>query len=159
MSNRTLLVLNGPGLGDVRNFAGDTFGIESLEHIETACNALCTSLGVELDFRQTDDQDQMIDWIRNEADGFGALIINQLGCADKSPVNYTKYVADLDVLASLSIPVTEIHLINVFRYDPGAFTPLQGPSGKTALVCGLGLDSYRVAIRAAARLVVGSDIR
>lgn len=155
MRNGTLLILNGPGLADSDALASDTVKVNSLEQIRSACERLCADLDVDLDFRQTDDQDRMIDWIRNEANGFDALVINPMGCAKTSPVDYPRYVQDLDVLASLSIPVTEIHLTNVLRFDADTFSMLRGPLNKTAFVSGLGLDSYLLAIRAASRQISG----
>ena len=156
MNSESLLVLNGPGLARVEEFAEDAFGIVSLSQIKQACEQLCEELNVGLDFRQSDDQEQIIQWIKNEADEFGTLILNQMGCAQRTPIDYARYCTDLEVLTTLSRPVTEIHMTNVFRHDPGTFKALRGPEGKTSLVCGLGLDSYRVAIRAAARHVAGS---
>ncbi len=157
MTNQTLLILNGPGLTDVQSFASDEFGVTSLDQIRSSCESLCSDLGIGLDFRQSDDQNQIVDWIREEAGNFAALIINQMGCANTSPVDYPKYCADLGILATLPVPVTEIHLTNVLRFDPDMFQALPGPPSKTALICGLGLDSYRVAIRAAVKRIKGQS--
>ncbi len=157
MTSKTLLILNGPGLTDVQSFAGDEFGVTSLDQIRSSCESLCSDLGIGLDFRQSDDQNQIVDWISKEANRFDALIINQMGCANTSPVDYPKYCADLGVLATLSVPVTEIHLTNVLRFDPDMFQALPGPPNKTSMICGLGLDSYRVAIRAAAKRAAGQS--
>ena len=151
MSDRSLLVLNGPGLANMEEFADDTLGITSLRHIQQSCAALCANLGVSLDFRQSDDQDQIIRWIRDDASQFDALIINQMGCAQRTKIDYAKYCSNLDILSGVSCRVTEIHMTNVLRFDPGVFKALRGPEGKTALICGLGADSYFVAIRAAAK--------
>ena len=159
MNDRTLLILNGPGLARLSDFASDAFGVTSLEQVQSACEALCVELGVELDFRQTDNPNQMVQWIRDEADSYAALIVNQLGCADPTTIDYAQYVSDLSVLATLSVPVTEIHMTNVLRFDSGKFKALRGPAGKTALICGLGIDSYRLAIRAAAKNVSGSSAK
>ncbi len=156
MNSESLLILNGPGLARVEEFAKDAFGVVSLSQIEQACEQLCEELNVTLDFRQSDDQEQIIQWIKHEANEFGALIFNQMGCAMRTPIDYAKYCADLEILTTLSRPVTEIHMTNVFRHDPDTFKALRGPEGKSSFVCGLGLDSYRVAIRAAAKNLTGS---
>ncbi|MFK8030607.1 MAG: type II 3-dehydroquinate dehydratase [Gammaproteobacteria bacterium] len=153
MSDPSLLVLNGPGLANMEEFADDTLGITSLKLIQHSCTALCANLGLTLDFRQSDNQDEVVRWVREDANQFDALIINQMGCAERTSIDYAKYCADLEVLSQVTCRVTEIHMTNVLRYDEGAFKALRGPDGKTALICGLGADSYHVAIRAAVRLL------
>lgn len=156
MSDVALLVLNGPGLARLGDFADDACGVNSLDQVRRACEQLGSELGVRIDFRQTDDTDELTRWIRNDVNQFDALIINQLGCVDTSPVDYPTYRKQMEILATLSVPVTEVHMTNVLRDDPDRFSALRGPAGKTAMICGLGLDSYRVAIRAAAGAAVGS---
>lgn len=159
MSDTSILILNGPGLSDFSAFADDALGITSINHIEAQCVALGKTLNARIDFRQSDDQDEIIRWIETDASTFDALIINQLGCTERAPVDYPRYCKDLDILATLSCPVTEIHMTNVLRHDRGAFQSLRGPEGNTALVCGLGADSYDVAIRAAVpRLPVPASV-
>ncbi len=131
----------------------DAAGVVSLDNVRDVCEQLCNELSIALDFRQSDDQNEIVRWIKEDASEYAALIFNQMGCAERTPIDYPKYCNDLAVLTSLTIPFTEIHMTNVFRDDPGVFKALRGPQGNTAFICGLGIDSYRLAIRAAARRI------
>ncbi|MEM7084248.1 MAG: type II 3-dehydroquinate dehydratase [Pseudomonadota bacterium] len=140
----SLLIINGPGLT-----YSESFGAESFDTIHNACTDLCASLNIDLDFRQSDDPQDVIQWIKRDAASHDALIINQMGCMDRTPIDYKHYAHGLRALQALQCRVIEVNLTNVFRDDPGVFTPVQGPSGRSALISGLGVNGYRLAIRAA----------
>lgn len=149
MSDTTVLILNGPGLSSFDAFADPKLGITSLDDIRSLCQSRCNELGAQLDFRQSDDQNEVVRWIAQDANRFDALIFNPLGCIERTPIDYPRYCDELGVLANVTCTVTELHLTHVLRYDAGAFESLRGPQGNTALICGLGAEGYRVAINAA----------
>jgi len=148
MSGKTLLLLNGPGLADLSNFDGNSYGDLSLESIRTSCTTLCEELDIELDFRQTDDEDEMFRWIAKDSEAFDALIINPVGYSRAAVVEFELYRSAIRMIAHLKKPVTEVHITNIFLPGAEITKPLQVPEGEMGFVCGLGVHSYLLAIRA-----------
>ena len=151
MMGNSLLVLNGPGLADL-SADGNCNGDLTLEKIRVQCSALCKQLGVGLDFRQTDDQEEMIRWITKESENFGALIINPVGYARAGAVDFDKYRSALEMLKKR---IVEVHITNIFREGSELIRPLQGPEGETGFISGLGIQGYLLAIRTLAKQLLG----
>lgn len=145
LTNRTLLILNGTRPGGP---GGDGHGDAALEQLREQCAALCSRLGMDLEFRQAKDEDQVLDWIASDSSQFDALILSPPG-----PVDSERYGAALEAASHPKKPVIEVHPDNVFLSDGEAHKPLQGPEGETGFVCGLGLQGYLLAIRAIAKRV------
>lgn len=154
MNDHTLLILNGPGLSDL-SVGGDTRGNLTLEQIRDECSAMCDELGMSLEFRQTDDQDEMDRWIARDSDHFDALIINPAGNVNADSVDADTYLSAIKLMPHQNKPVIEIHLTNTFREKAELTRPLQGPEGSLGFICGLGLHSYLLAIKACAKRLQG----
>lgn len=150
MKDKALLILSGPGLADL-GVSGDI----TLDEIRDACSALCDELGISLEFRQTDNQDEMFGWIAQDSVRFDALIINPLGYLKSGTVDFDMYHSAIKKIANRNKPVIEVRLSNIFRHDDEPTGPLQGPEGEMGFVCGLGLHSYLLGIKAAARRLQG----
>lgn len=99
-------IINGPNLNFLKDRDHMWYGYLSLEDIEQSCRSLCLNHGVDLVFRQSAYEGQLIDWVhesRLESDG---LIINPGGYAHTS-------IALMDAVEMLDIPVVEVHLSNI----------------------------------------------
>jgi 3-dehydroquinate dehydratase-2 len=150
MKNKTLLILNGPGLADL-SVAGDRYGNIAFEQIRDKCSALCDELGIGLEFRQSDDQEEMFRWITADSGRFDALIINPVGYEKTSTVDFDMYRSAIEMIAHLNKPVIEVHLTNIFRNNDESTMPLKGPEGAMGFVCGMGVHSYLLGIKAVAK--------
>ena len=150
MKNKKLLILNGPGLADL-NVGGGRCGNITLNQIRDECAALCDHLGISLDFRQTDDEEEILRWIVEDSENYGALIINPVGCARAETVDLDRYHSAIQMIAHLHRPVIEVHLTNIFREGDELAKPLQGLEGEMGFVCGMGIHSYLLGINAAAK--------
>ena len=146
MKDRSLLILNGPGLSDL-SAVGDI----TLEQVHDECSAVCDELGMSLEFRQTDDQNEMFRWITADSIQFDALLINPAGDPKAGTLDFDGYRAAFENIAHLNKPIIEVHLANVFAQDDRSTRPLQGPEGEMGFICGLGKHGYLLGIRAAAR--------
>lgn len=146
----SILVLNGPGLEDLRDDDGDTDRDLTLAEIRDACARLCESLELELDFRQTEDQDEMRRWIGKDSRDFDGIILNSFGCSRASTVTYPAYRPAVEMIAGLKKPIVEVHINNIFSEGPEITEPAHEPGIDMGLVCGLGLHGYLLAIRAIA---------
>lgn len=150
MKNR-ILVLNGPGLADPSDFDGRACRGLTLAGIRDACEGLCESLALKVDFRQTEDQEEMFRWIAKDSEEFDGVIINPVGCSRESTVAHPVYRSAIHMIAALKKPVIEIHINNIFSQGSEISRPVHEPAGDRGFVCGLGLHGYLLAIRAMAR--------
>lgn len=148
--NNTLLVLNGPGLADL-SADGSRYGGLTLGQVRDECSALCERLDLQLDFRQTDDEEEMFRWITNDSEKFAGLIINPSGCTKSDSVDFDWYRSAIDLIAHLKKPVVEVHMSNIFREDVEFARPLQASGSEMGFVCGFGKHSYLLAINAVAK--------
>lgn len=141
MQTRAVLIVNGPGAADPA--AGVT-----LQSIEETCGACCDEVGLNLEFRSTDEADVIAGWIAAEGGNYDALIVNPAGADDCNAIR-----AAIEMTARAGKPLVEVHLANVFRRGAAAHEPLRGPDGATGFICGMGAHGYTLGIRAvAARL-------
>jgi 3-dehydroquinate dehydratase-2 len=132
--------LNGPNANLYGLDATGTYGMESFPQIAQRCQKHAEALHAALDFRQTNDEGELIDWIqqaRLEADG---LIINGAG------LTYTS-VAVLDALLALGKPIIEVHMSNIYRREPFRHHSFISKAA-TGIVAGLGPLGYELAITA-----------
>lgn len=150
MKDKTLLILNGPGLADLSG-ADERYGNITLEQIKDDCAARCDELGIDIEFRQTDDLDDMFHWIATDSDHFDALIINPVGYVKADTVDVDRYRSAMKAIAHRNKPVIEVHLSNIFRDGAELAKPLQGPEGEMGFICGLGKNSYLLGINAVAK--------
>lgn len=143
----TVLVLNGPNLARLGAREPDVYGTATLDDLRTACEATAGELGLSVDFRQTDDESQLIAWVHEAADRRLPMVLN--------PAAFTHYSYALrDALAMRTAPLVEVHLSNpaareAFRHN----SVVAGVADGT--IAGFGFGSYRLALRAIAALLAG----
>lgn len=148
MSEKKLLILNGPGVGDLSDFDGNSYGNITLEQLHQECRSLCDSLDIELDFRQTDDEDEMFRYIAKDSDSYSGLVINPVGYSRAASLDFDIYRMAIKSTAHLKRPVIEVHLTNIFLDDAEVIRPLQPPEGEVGFISGFGANSYLLAIQA-----------
>jgi 3-dehydroquinate dehydratase-2 len=142
---RTVLVLNGPNLSRLGSREPDVYGTANLEELERACTETAAELGLLVDFRQTDDEAELLAWVHEAADGKVPIVLN--------PAAFTHYSYGLrDALAMRTAPLVEVHLSNPAARE--AFRHVSVVTGVAdGTVAGFGFDSYRLALRAVAGLL------
>ncbi|MBN8553757.1 MAG: type II 3-dehydroquinate dehydratase [Caulobacterales bacterium] len=139
---KPLYVLNGPNLNRLGTREPDIYGSDTLADIQAACERRAGS--VEVVFRQSNHEGELVDWIQEAGDKGSALVINPAAYGHTS-------VALLDALRTVSIPVIECHLSNPAAREDFRQVSFVSPVA-TGLVSGFGLTSYELAIEAALRL-------
>lgn len=142
--SKIIFVLNGPNLNLLGVREPHIYGSATLADVEALCQARAKALGFGIDFRQTNHEGVLIDWVQEARTVACALVLNPAGYGHTS-------IALLDALKSLTIPVIECHLSNpaareAFRHS--TYVALAA----TGLVSGFGAKSYELAIEAAATL-------
>jgi 3-dehydroquinate dehydratase II len=151
VSDATILILNGPNLNLLGVREPETYGTDTLADIEEACLERAASLGVTVDFRQSNHEGQLVDWIQEARDGADGIVINAGGYTHNS-------VAILDALRAAALPVIEVHLSNIFRREHFRHRSYVSLAA-TGLICGLGAQGYLLALDALARLIAESGPR
>ena len=147
MNNNKLLIINGPGLSDLSNF--NEYGYEdlTLKKLQKKCLETCKSLGIDLDFFQTDDQSELYEKLSDGLEGFDALIINPVGYSHASKLDLDVYNSNIKTSAIKNKPVIEVHIANIFLDGESVSEPVIVAKSDVGFICGLGVNSYELAIR------------
>jgi 3-dehydroquinate dehydratase-2 len=143
--SRKVYILNGPNLDMLGVREPEIYGRESLEDIRVQCADLAGELGLQLEFRQTNHEGVMVDWLHEAYRDEAAVICNPAGLSFYS-------VPLLDALKILQTPYFEVHLSNIHRRDDDHRHSITAKVAK-GVICGLGSFGYLVALRAAARFL------
>ena len=98
-----ILILNGPNLNMLGRREPEIYGSDTLADIEKLCRGKASVLGMEIDFRQSNHEGELVTWIQDSLDKIDGLIINAAAYTHTS-------VAIHDALKLLSCPVIEVHL-------------------------------------------------
>jgi 3-dehydroquinate dehydratase-2 len=140
-----LLVLNGPNLNLLGAREPKIYGSLTLADIEAVCAEAARVAGMTLDFRQSNHEGELVDWIQAAHSAAEAIVIN--------PAAYTHTsVAVHDALRLFEGPIVEVHLSNIHQREPfrhHSFVSLVA----RGVICGLGAHGYALAIAAVARLL------
>jgi 3-dehydroquinate dehydratase II len=145
MSN-TLYVLNGPNLNLLGSREPDLYGHSTLADVEKLCRASAQRFGLSVEFRQSNHEGEIVDWIHQaRAENAAGLIINPAGYTTTS-------VAILDALHTIEAPVVEVHITNIhareaFRRHSYVSRVARG------VICGFGVEGYALAIAGVAAMI------
>ncbi|MCW5714122.1 MAG: type II 3-dehydroquinate dehydratase [Bauldia sp.] len=142
----TVFILNGPNLNLLGAREPDVYGARTLKDIEADCRAAATRLGLELEFRQSNHEGALVDWIQEAGRTAKGLVIN--------PGAYTHTsVALHDAIKGARLPTVEVHLSNIFAREAFRHHSYVSPVA-SGVICGLGPTGYVLALEALARLIV-----
>lgn len=142
MAGAAILVLNGPNLNLLGVREPKTYGSETLADIEEACLERAAALDLALDFRQSNHEGQLVDWIQEARESADGIIINAGAYTHTS-------IAILDALRACELPIIEVHLSNIFARE--AYRHHSYISGVArGVICGFGAQSYILALDAIA---------
>ncbi len=140
-----ILILNGPNLNLLGTREPEIYGHETLSDIEQNCKEHGKSIGIEIDFRQSNSEGELVDWIQGAVETIDGIIIN--------PAAYTHTsVAILDALNQAGCPFIEVHLSNLFSREPFRHHSYVSPIAK-GVICGFGAHGYLLALDAISKLV------
>ncbi|GJL97614.1 MAG: 3-dehydroquinate dehydratase [Hyphobacterium sp.] len=144
MSKR-ILILNGPNLNLLGTREPDIYGTDTLADIHALCRKAAAEFNLEVDFRQSNHEGVLIDWVQEARTGYAALIIN--------PAAYTHTsIALHDALKTISIPVIEVHISDPAQREKFRQTSYVGMIAAET-VSGRGAAGYAEAVAIAAKLI------
>lgn len=141
----TVYVLNGPNLNLLGHRQPEIYGRETLADIHSRLERRARELGLTVDFRQSNHEGELVDWIQ-EARAKGSGIIINAGAYSHTSI------AILDALLAADLPVIEVHLSNIYKREPFRHKSYISAAA-LGIICGLGPKGYELALDAlAARL-------
>ncbi len=141
----TVLILNGPNLNLLGDREPEIYGYETLADIEATAREHGKHAGLKVDFRQSNHEGQLIDWLHEVRGKAIGVIVNAGGLTHTS-------VALLDALNAMDMPIIEVHLSNIHRRDSFRRHSYVAQAA-TGSICGFGSHGYVLALDAMARLI------
>jgi 3-dehydroquinate dehydratase II len=139
----TVFVLNGPNLNLLGQREPHLYGSTTLAQVEQLCRRVAGELGLACEFRQTNHEGVMVDWVQEARERGAAIAINPAGLSFRS-------IPLLDALKTVEQPIAEVHVTNIHRRD-SLYQHSLVSLAATGVICGFGAFGYELAIRALAQ--------
>lgn len=141
---KNIVILNGPNLNMLGTREPEIYGKTTLADIEKICTEAAKGLGFTITFKQSNHEGDLVDWIQEAGKSAAGLIINAGGYTHTS-------VAIHDALKTVTVPIIEVHLSNIYQRESFRHHSYISPMAK-AVICGLGSKGYIVALETMAQL-------
>ncbi|MFQ5773940.1 MAG: type II 3-dehydroquinate dehydratase [Kiloniellaceae bacterium] len=140
-----VLILNGPNLNMLGTREPEVYGTATLADIEAACRERARALGLDIDFRQSNGEGELVGWIQEAGQSADGIIMNAGAYTHTS-------VAILDALRAVGLPLVEVHLSNIHKRE--AFRHVSYVSQAAhGVICGFGPRGYVMALDGLAELL------
>jgi 3-dehydroquinate dehydratase-2 len=138
--SKSILVLNGPNLNLLGTRQPEVYGRTTLADVEAMCADKAKALGIEIDFRQSNHEGTLVDWIHEAKGRHDGILINAGAYTHTS-------IALHDAIASVELPVAEVHISNIHKREE--FRHLSYISKvSVGMICGFGTYGYLMGIDA-----------
>lgn len=141
---KPILILNGPNLNLLGQREPDIYDTTTLADIQGMCEAAASPLGFGVDFRQSNHEGELIDWVQEAMQYHAGIIINAGGYTHTS-------VALHDALRACGLPIIEVHLSDPKTREPFRHHSYIESVAKQS-ICGKGAAGYVEAVEALAAL-------
>ena len=142
----TVYVLNGPSLNLLGTREPETYGRATLADVEKLVRARAKSVGWAVEFRQSNHEGELVDWIHEAAAKKAVGIV-------LNPAGYTTTsIAILDAILAVKLPVIEVHITNIHARESFRHDSYVSKAAK-AVICGFGIEGYGLAIAGLAATV------
>ena len=140
-----VFVLNGPNLNLLGLREPEIYGTKTLEDIGSRCRDIGDELGLSVDFRQSNHEGQLVEWLHEARDAAQAVVINAAAYTHTS-------VAIHDALRAYNGHKTELHISNPHTRESFRHVSFVAPA-VDAIVAGLGVNGYFYALETLAQLL------
>lgn len=142
---KPVLILNGPNLNMLGTREPEIYGSTTLADLERIASQKAAALGIAVDFRQSNNEGEIVTWIQDARETASGIIINAAAYTHTS-------VALLDALKGVGLPVIELHLSNIYSREPFRHHSYISAAA-TGVICGFGGKGYELALEAISELV------
>jgi len=142
---KPVLLINGPNLNMLGTREPHIYGSTTLADVEKMCHDRAKQVGLTLSCHQSNSESQIVEWIHGGINGADGVIINPAAFTHTS-------VAILDALNMIKAPIIELHISNPHKREPFRHHSYV-TFAATALICGLGVNGYPIAVEAMADLI------
>ena len=142
---RSIFILNGPNLNLLGKRQPEIYGHATLADVEARCRSVGEELALGVEFRQSNAEHQLVDWIQEAREAAAGIIINPAAYSHTS-------VAILDALKACECPILEVHISNIHRREPFRHHSYVSQAA-TGVVAGFGTHGYLLALRHMAHLI------
>jgi 3-dehydroquinate dehydratase-2 len=143
---RTIYVLNGPNLNSLGTREPEKYGHSTLADVEKLCRDSAKRFGLDVDFRQSHHEGEIVDWFHEaKAKKIAGIVINPAGYTTTS-------VSILDAIFAVAIPTVEVHITNIHQREEFRHHSYIS-NGAKAVICGFGAAGYALAIEGLASLI------
>jgi len=140
-----VFVLNGPSLNMLGERQPLIYGTTTLAEVEQMCRARASQHGFEVDFRQTNDEGRLVDWLQEARHGADGVVLNAAAFSHYS-------LAVRDAVQACGKPVIEVHISNIFAREEFRATSVISAVA-VGVISGLGVQGYLAAIDALAGIL------
>ena len=141
--SQTLYILNGPNLNLLGIREPHLYGSTTLAQVEQLCRRVAGELGLACEFRQTNHEGVMVDWVHEAREKAAGIVINPAGLSFRS-------IPLLDSLKTFDGPIAEVHVTNIHKRD-ALYQHSLVSLAATGVICGFGPFGYELAIRGVAQ--------
>lgn len=143
--SHVIYILNGPNLNLLGSREPEVYGSTTLDDLNAICTEAAKQRGFDVEFRQSNEEGALVDWIQEATREAAGLIVNAAGYTHTS-------VAIMDALLASPLPIIEVHLSNIykreeFRHHSYISRTAQG------VICGFGAHGYVLALDAMATML------
>jgi 3-dehydroquinate dehydratase II len=143
--SKTVYVLNGPNLNLLGTREPEKYGHTTLADVERLCREAASRFGLTVEFRQSNHEGTLVDWIQEAREKAVGIVLNPAGYTTTS-------VAILDAILAAGIPVIEIHITNIHAREAFRHHSYVSKVAR-AVICGFGVAGYTLAISGLAAMV------
>ncbi|MEP7032075.1 MAG: type II 3-dehydroquinate dehydratase [Pseudolabrys sp.] len=143
---KTIYVLNGPNLNMLGTREPEKYGNATLADVEKLCRTTAERFGLGVEFRQSNKEGELVDWIQEAITKQAAgIVINPAGYTTTS-------IAILDALLMAKMPAIEVHITNIHQRESFRHNSYVSKAAK-AVLCGFGVEGYALAITGLAHMI------
>jgi 3-dehydroquinate dehydratase-2 len=142
----TIYVLNGPNMNLLGTREPEKYGRATLADVEELCRATAARFGLDVDFRQSNSEGELVTWIQEaRAKGAAGIVINPAGYTTTS-------IAIMDAMLAVQLPAVEIHITNIHQRESFRHNSYISKAAR-AVLAGFGIDGYALAITGLAGMI------
>ena len=136
----SILILNGPNLNLLGTRQPEVYGKTTLADVEALCREKAKTLGFDVAFEQSNHEGALIDLIHAAKGKHAGIVLNAGAYTHTS-------IALMDAIASVELPVVEVHLSNIHAREEFRHRSYIAPVA-LGQICGFGAQGYLMALDA-----------